>query len=362
MNSEKRLQYNNFDFLRFLFALLVVISHSYELSGGNEIEFWSSQIVYRQINCSSIGLNGFFVISGYFIFQSLQRSNSVKTYFLKRILRLYPGLIGVLLITILLIPFLHVNKSNVFQQLDYYTYLPYNLSLFCFQAVVKGVFDKNLYHSINGSLWTIRYEFVMYIGVALLFFIKEKIIFLQRLLLIVFILMYLLFLFIFFFKTFGEVNFINLKAQFFFNLGTFFAMGSLLASINFQKYVSKKKLFLIILLFLMSLYFEVFTVLKHIIFSLLILIIGYIKVPYISTFGKYGDASYGIYIYSFPIQQSLMYYFQLKTCPLMLISCLLSIIFGYLSWHLIEKRALRFKHQNSLSSFKLIKRSFLKTS
>ena len=60
---------NNFDFLRFLFALLVVISHSYSLSGSNESSQWIYRITDGHIVLAQIGLSGFFIISGYFNFK-----------------------------------------------------------------------------------------------------------------------------------------------------------------------------------------------------------------------------------------------------------------------------------------------------
>ena len=76
---------NNFDFLRFLFAVFVVISHSYPLSGSNETFQWIYQISNGQLVLARIGLDGFFIISGYFIFQSLQRSKTLFSYYKKEI-------------------------------------------------------------------------------------------------------------------------------------------------------------------------------------------------------------------------------------------------------------------------------------
>jgi peptidoglycan/LPS O-acetylase OafA/YrhL len=50
-----------------------------------------------------------------------------------------------------------------------------------------------------------------------------------------------------------------------------------------------------------------------------------------------------VYIYSFPLQQTLMYYFHLNTLNLVFWSVILSIIFGYFSWHIVEKRVLKYK-------------------
>ena len=54
--------------------------------------------------------------------------------------------------------------------------------------------------------------------------------------------------------------------------------------------------------------------------------------------------SYGVYIYGFPIQQTLMHFFHFSYLQLMLASVPLSLLFGYASWHLVEKRALRLKN------------------
>lgn len=334
--------YNNFDFFRFLFALLVVISHSFPLSGIDEKEQWIYQFTNGQMVYSSLGLNGFFVISGFFIFQSMQRSQNLVKYFTKRLLRILPGLFVVLFLTLLLAPFVYEDKIPFLSNKEVWTYLPNNLSLYGFQPVISGVFDSNYYHAINGSLWTIRYEFSLYIAVALLFFIKEKKTVLIIVLLLTFLSFYLIYQF--FLDRFASSKVFGMLGYEILNLGTFFIMGSLLASVQFEKYKYNYVFFGVAVIFLfVSIYFNNYGIVKHLIFPIIIIFLGYYVLPFLSIFGKYGDASYGIYIYSFPIQQALMYYFQLKTYPLLIWSCLLSIIFGYLSWHFIEKKALLIK-------------------
>jgi peptidoglycan/LPS O-acetylase OafA/YrhL len=332
---------NNFDFLRFFFAILVVVSHSFALAGVGESAQWISKITHHQINWASIGLNGFFVISGHFIFQSLERSHSLYDYFKKRFLRVFPGLLVVLIITVGLLPLLHRNGSSIFNQVDFYTYLPRNLSLYGFQSTVTGVFDKNYYHAINGSLWTIRYEFSLYIALGILFFVREYKTIICPLLWFTFVSMYLFF--VFGMERFGHSNLLTLQGYEFFNLGTFFAAGSALASIKFEKWNSGLLLFFSIGILLIAFYFGYYNLVKHLFFSVVVLSIGFITIPFFSTFGKYGDMSYGIYIYSFPIQQIIMQFFHTQVYHLMVLSIFTSIGLGFCSWHLIEKKALRFK-------------------
>jgi peptidoglycan/LPS O-acetylase OafA/YrhL len=56
-----------------------------------------------------------------------------------------------------------------------------------------------------------------------------------------------------------------------------------------------------------------------------------------------GDPSYGIYLYAFPLQQLLIYWYRPSTLILFLVSTIGAFIFGYLSWIFIEKKALALK-------------------
>jgi peptidoglycan/LPS O-acetylase OafA/YrhL len=228
---------NNFDFLRFVFALFVVVSHSYELSGNSETLSWVNKISNGQIIFSQIGLSGFFVISGFFIFKSLNRSNSLLDYFKKRILRIFPALFFVLLISIALVFFLYKGNTPFFKNPETYSYFLYNFSLYKFQGGIKGVFDSNPYHSINGSLWTIRYEFCLYMVLSLLYYFRKKknvVIFC-----LCFISLFLIVMYNFFIERFSGSKFFGFQGAFVLNLGTFFITGSLLASLQFEISITK---------------------------------------------------------------------------------------------------------------------------
>ena len=332
---------NNFDFLRFLFAIFVVISHSYPLSGGNESSQWIYQISNGQLVLARTGLDGFFIISGFFIFGSLQRSKSLLDYFKKRFLRLFPALFVVLLVTLILAPFVYKGGIPLYENIEFYTYLPNNLSLYNFQPVIKGIFDHNPYHSINGSLWTIRYEFSLYVGLSMLFLFRKNS-FIAKYLLII-CLAVLIIVFNFFLGRFAGSSLLGMLGYEILDLGTFFVCGSTLAALGFEKIKRKWMLLVAVLIFVISIYFNFYNMVKHLILPIIILLVGFTPLPFFSTFGKIGDMSYGIYIYSFPIQQTLMFFFNLNTDQLIIYSLLASIVFGYLSWHLIEKKALRYK-------------------
>lgn len=165
---------NNFDFLRILFALLVLIAHCYPLSGNHITEQWLYKITNGQIELSNIGLNGFFILSGFLIYQSSERSSSIIDFFWKRILRIFPALIVVLLLTLLLTPFVYQNSLPYYKNREVYTYFFKNITLYQLQYSINGVFENNPHqNSINGSLWTIAYEFSLYIFLSFFVILKK---------------------------------------------------------------------------------------------------------------------------------------------------------------------------------------------
>ena len=83
---------NNFDALRFLFASLVVFSHSFPLAEGNELRepLWR---MTEQTTLGGISVHCFFIISGFLIAASWDRRKDVGQFLKRRVLRIYPGFI-----------------------------------------------------------------------------------------------------------------------------------------------------------------------------------------------------------------------------------------------------------------------------
>ena len=332
---------NNFDFLRFIFAICVVITHSFALAGLPDSDEWMIQWTNNQVSFSAIGLSGFFTISGYFIYISLMRSDNLWIYLKKRFLRIFPGLFVVLLLSLCFVPFVYNGTPPLFKNDSFITYLPYNMSLYGFQGTISGVFENLSYRSINGSLWTIRYEFSLYIVLIGLFFIKSK----KSLKLIGTATILLLMLICYKFNVLQiyDRSLFNLQGIHILNLGTFFVAGVLLAQLNFKSWKHSVFIPVVFLLILLALYLGIYSDVKHILFPVLVMSVGYLPIQILQRFSAYGDASYGIYIYSFPIQQLLVYYFSPSLTYLILYSISISVGFGYVSWHFVEEKALNYK-------------------
>ena len=118
----------------------------------------------------------FFIISGYLIFQSYERSKSLKDYVIKRVKRLFPGLWFCILLTCILGLFLTNLPLNEYFGKDLVKYLIANFSTLNFLSPrLPGVFVGNPESGfVNGSLWTLKVELFFYISVPILFYIFKK--------------------------------------------------------------------------------------------------------------------------------------------------------------------------------------------
>lgn len=331
---------NNFDFLRLVFALFVIITHSYFLTGLPEYDMLD-EITGGQVSFSYLGITGFFIISGYLVYQSLQRSSGLADYFYKRILRIFPALSVVLFITVILGVFVYSGSvSEYFKNSSVWTYIPNNLKLFGTQSNITGIFESNPFKpTINGSLWTLQYEFFFYIFLTLFLFIKRgKIIVLSSIVLLFFIAK------IFLFDAIRDYKFV-LYLGTVIDFGSFFLAGALLAMVKFETFRLRKTLMLTsALLIIVSLAAGLFYAASVFFWPILVIAAGASSAPFINKISKkFGDPSYGIYIYAYPVQQTLVYFFHPEKFTLMISAAAIASLLGYLSWHLVEKPALGYK-------------------
>ena len=335
---------NNFDFLRLLFASFVVITHSYPLSGEVECD-WLCQITNNQLGLSYLGVKGFFILSGYLIFQSFARSTNVYNYYWKRFLRLFPGLIVILVLTCISAIFIYDGSLQDFiNNSKFQDYFINNLLLYSPKYTMNGIFLNNPYPSaINGNFWTLSYEFTMYILISLLFFIKNNSIAIKLVVIVSFLL--LLTGNVFYFEEMNIYHYGKISAGHLMDLGFYFMSGSAMAAFQIEKIKFKNSILLALtILTTISFSFDVFVDFKYFILPPFVVLFGLMNTPVINNLTvKIGDLSYGIYIFGFPIQQMIQHFFGLNSINLMWTSLIFSIILAYLSWHLIEVKALRLK-------------------
>jgi peptidoglycan/LPS O-acetylase OafA/YrhL len=343
---------NNFHLIRFIAASLVLYGHCYPLTGRGNYDYLTtaSQGVFPT---SHMGVCIFFIVSGYLVSQSLQNSRNIYNFIWKRVVRIFPALIVVLLLCISVIGVICTTLSykTYWESPETYRFLKL-IKLYPYvQNSLPGVFEKNPEKAVNGSLWTLPYEVTMYaflVILQLINFFKKR-----NLVLILFLLSFPISVYyIFNTSSLKLIPFIHLSFVDTLEFGIFFMAGTLM--FLFKDKIQFRVAYFIIVTFLwFGLGF------LHITSSMMIKIISFIALPYIvlylanlkgrlNNFSKFGDFSYGIYIYAYPIQQMIVNFHttNITILKLFLLSSLIVLPLSIISWYLVEERALRYKSLN----------------
>lgn len=158
---------NNFDFLRLALAVLVIYSHAYPLGLGSEVREPFVRATHGQATGGGLAVDGFFIMSGFLICASAQRSRSVADFLKKRIARIYPGYVAAtLVLAVVVVPLAGAGFqfAGLKRVLDFLLQALRLKDFHYTHAFVTNPFPDVL----NGSLWSVSYEFWCYLGVALL--------------------------------------------------------------------------------------------------------------------------------------------------------------------------------------------------
>ena len=155
---------NNMGTLHMIGALFVMLGHQSALLGVSTPVILGNPI-------QSIGVKLIFLISGYLITRSIWnihgggRVEISKIYLFKRIGRIYPEYIVCLLFSVLIIGPLctELAVKDYFGNYNIWLYFINNIRL-CISYGLPEVFMNNPYvGAVNGSLWTIPVEIMLYI-------------------------------------------------------------------------------------------------------------------------------------------------------------------------------------------------------
>ncbi len=156
---------NNFTFIRFILAYIVLIRHCMDSS------VQAIFIPFKGFFESQDAVCLFFVISGLLVTSSYERSPSLKSYAFKRLRRIFPlylfAVVGAAIV-LSLASTLPVDKY--FTDSRFWKYLFWNgLTLNFMQKTLPGVFEANPYNaSVNDALWTIKNELFFYVCLPLI--------------------------------------------------------------------------------------------------------------------------------------------------------------------------------------------------
>ena len=335
---------NNFDFIRLMAALSVLVSHSFALTGLVEPSLDAG------ITLGTLGVFVFFTISGLLIAKSWDAHPRLAAFSGKRFLRIIPAFAAVILFTVLILgPLMSSLPTRTYFQDPHTLRYADGLSVFNIQDGLPGVFTKNPLGSINGSLWTIPFEIIAYGLLAILaltgFLTK------QRRIWILVILAGLIGLSLFTRNRIWLENYslppFNTDMLAFMRLMPFFFAGMALYAYRERVRIRAELALGLLLLLVVTIPTKGTLLATMLIVPYLVLALAFIDTKYVSRLHhKIGDLSYGIYLFSFPLQQSIVQLSNNTIGPLRLALYSLPVIlfFAYLSWHLIEQPSLRRKY------------------
>jgi len=347
---------NSIGFLRVVLATLVVIQHAYVLRPLGKEPIGN---IMEGLSLGNFGVYGFFIISGYLITASFIHSKSFTNFLWRRILRIFPAFWACLLVTVLF--FAPIAYYILNSTLDGYwlggqtdspfSYLYKNLFLSIHQADINGIITSATEQGIlaeqsfNGSLWTLIHEFRLYIltGVIGFFLFKRP----KR---------YWIFYVIFILYTvhhFLDSEKSRILYRLYVNNATvllpiYFFIGSCFYLLRGKIKINTIGIILAILVTAISVYFEFHYYVFPFTYAYILLWLA-VKLPFTDWERKYGDYSYGIYIYSFIIQQIFIlkgWIVDMHPLVFSLISLFATLPFAFLSWKLVEKPVLRLKNWN----------------
>ena len=159
---------SNFDLLRLAAASAVVFSHSQLVVAGEGWWVAHSTSAFPQFGDDAVAV--FFVISGMLVTQSWLRDPHLVRYLTRRVLRVMPALVVTVAASCLVLGVIasELTPSAYLAAPGTWAYLV-NTTLFFQMFNLPGVFTHlPLPCAINGSLWTLRYEFICYLAVPVL--------------------------------------------------------------------------------------------------------------------------------------------------------------------------------------------------
>lgn len=337
---------NNFNLIRFVAASMVLFGHCYPLSGtrGEPLEQFG-------ISLGHLAVDIFFITSGFLVTRSLLLRQDLVSFAMARVWRIFPALIVAVLFCVFVVGwyFTTLPTQAYLTHSAIYTYLFNNTTLILqpIAFTLPHVFDTNPYpHSVNGSLWTLPWEINMYILLAMLgslVFIKPSFFSLRGFKWVI------VGIVVISFPTYIINHFTRLSNIPFFTAGvhflTVFFIGSMLFLFQDRIYLSKRLVGICLLLIFYSANSEsLFFLIYNLSLGYMVVYLAYVPRGFIRNFNKLGDYSYGVYIYAFPIQQSVAALIpNVNVATMFIYSFSITLIFAICSWHFVEKPALKLK-------------------
>ncbi|MFL5055631.1 MAG: acyltransferase family protein [Microvirga sp.] len=334
--AAMRRPHNNFTALRLALALAVIVSHAFSITTGS----LENEPLMRStgFTLGEHAVNGFFAVSGFLVTMSFDR-RGWRDYVVARALRIVPALVAATLVTALLLgPALtRLPLAQYLADPALWRFIALTPTTFKSATALPGLFSDNVFPYPMGTVWTLKYEMLCYIGVfaaGLAGLMRQRIVALGLIaaLFLAIIALDLLH------PDAGKATQTSLRLPF------LFAAGGVLYLWSDRLPVS----WIIAVSLLAATWLAAGTPLyKALLFAFESYgVIWLALAPGLShpALEPHADLSYGTYLYGWPVQQTLVQLFPGAAALSLLPPALaISLIVAALSWYLVEKPALSLK-------------------
>lgn len=334
---------NSMGLVRYYLALAVLIAHFNTLTG--------SCVWFPTSSYNAVG--GFFALSGFLIYRSYLRHRNLKTYLIGRGRRILPPYVFIVLLCAFgLVAVSTLPAKEYFFNPQWLRYLICNLTFLNFLCPeLPGVFQNLPLHAVNGSLWTMKVEVVLYLSVpivaAVVFWLGRRVKWCGSV--AVCVLIYVLssayrFYCLHLFDVTGNEIFDILARQVFGQFMYFYGgVGVYFVYDSFMRY--RHMIFgisIMLILFSDFIPYKVWVVcISPVVVVCLVIYFSHFRFGRI--FNK-NNISYDIYLYHMPVMLVIYTYVYGEGLPLwavfsMILGC--TLVLGYVSWFFIGKKFLR---------------------
>jgi peptidoglycan/LPS O-acetylase OafA/YrhL len=325
MIRESTPRRGNFDAIRLVAASAVIFGHSFVVVEAN------APYLFRPIAVCAV--ETFFIISGYLVTQSFERSSCWHRFALARSLRIFPGLVGCILfsafvlgpaLTKLTLPAYFTDEKlfrfviyNSLLENDLFPYLPE----VAFHPFRRGTL-------INGSLWSLAYEFSCY-AIVLVFGVLHRLNGRTAAALLAFTLLSLTFRMLS-----GYLWFVS-----------YFAAGMCMYFLRKRHRLNGWIACLAGFVILVGNYGPIPWAVFPVLGAYFVIYVAADAQFEIGSATRFGDLSYGIYLYGWPCQQVAVYVLGGKPPWWQIFALALpsAAALAWISWHAVERPMLRWK-------------------
>lgn len=330
--------HNNFGLLRLVMALAVVVSHAFSVTDGRvQQEPWFQSTGFT---LGEHAVNGFFAISGFLVTMSFVR-RGWRDYVVARFLRIAPGLIAATLVVALVLGGLMttLDASAYFSDPRLWSFISRTLTTFKSAAALPGVFENNPLQFPLGTVWTLKYETLCYIGVLVAGF--AGILARPRIALAAMLALTLAVILREMLTPHGPKG-----TETVFRLPLIFLAGGVIYLYREKVSLSLPLLALALAALVPLSFTPLYKAALYLVTAWGILVLALAPALTRRSTEPPADLSYGVYLYGWPVQQALHALLpSLGAVALLWPSLAATVVVAALSWYLVEKPALGLKRR-----------------